>query len=179
VGGSDSVLANLTPVDWVALGILGLALLRGLLRGLLREAFSIASLGAACVAVKLFYGDVAEWIIQISNGGIGELAAPWAAGVLLAVSAIGAVTVLGKLVRRGARAAGLGWADRAGGAVLGTAEGLLVAGILVAVAGALVGREHPLLADSRSLEALEGLEQRAAQAREPGDTPNVAAGPRG
>lgn len=164
-------------MDWLVLGVLGLALARGLLRGLLREAFSIASLGAACVAVKLFYGDVAEWIIQISNGGVGEMAAPWAAGVLLAVSAIGAVTILGRLVRRGARAAGLGWADRAGGAVLGTAEGVLVAGIVIAVAGALVGREHPLLADSRSLEALEELEAIAAQAREPQDTPNVAAGP--
>lgn len=165
-------------MDWVALGILCLALLRGLLRGLLREAFSIASIGAACVVVRLYYGPLADLLIELSAGGIGETTAPWLAGLLLTVASIGAVTVLGRLLRRGAKAAGLGWADRAGGAVLGTAEGLLVAGVLVTIAGALVGRDHPLLADSRSLQTLEQLEAMVAQAREQPAPPDVAAGPR-
>ena len=173
--GESELTGAFTPVDWVVLAVLGLAFLRGLLRGLLREAFSIASLGAACVVVKLYYGEVASWLMSVSDARIGDMAAPWAAGLLLAVASIGAVTLAGRLLRRGAKAAGLGWADRAGGAVLGTAEGLLVAGVLVAIASALVGREHPLLADSRSLGALEQLEELAADARE---TPDVAAGPR-
>jgi membrane protein required for colicin V production len=178
VGGSELTAVELTAVDWVALGILCLALLRGLLRGLLREAFSIASIGAACVVVRLYYGSLADLLIELSEGGIGEAAAPWLAGLLLAVASIGAVTVLGRLLRRGAKAAGLGWADRAGGALLGTAEGLLVAGVLVTIAGALVGRDHPWLADSRSLQTLEQLESMVAQAREQPAPPDVAAGPR-
>ena len=54
--------APLLPIDYVVLAILGVALMRGLLRGLLRETFSIAALGAAVVVVRLFYGDVAEWL---------------------------------------------------------------------------------------------------------------------
>jgi membrane protein required for colicin V production len=169
---------ELTPMDWVVLGILALALLRGLLRGLLREAFSIASVGAACVLVRLYYGPLADQLIELSGGGVGESAAPWLAGLVLTVGSIGAVTILGKLLRRGAKAAGLGWADRAGGALLGAAEGVLVAGVLLTIAGAVVGREHPVLADSRSLAALERLERIASEARGQAEEPDVAAGPR-
>lgn len=163
----------LEPVDWIAIAILSLALLRGLLRGLLREAFSIAALAAACVAVRLYYGALADWLMAVSDGRIGEVAAPWLSGLLLAVASIGGVALLGRLLRRGAKAAGLGWADRAGGAVLGTAEGVLIAGVLVASAGALVGRDHPVLAGSRSLAALEELERMASRE----GPPDVAAGP--
>lgn len=165
-------------MDWVVLGILALALLRGLLRGLLREAFSIASVGAACVLVRLYYGPLADQLIELSAGGVGESVAPWLSGLILTVGSIGAVTLLGKLLRRGAKAAGLGWADRAGGALLGAAEGVLVAGVLLTIAGAVVGREHPVLAESRSLAALEQLERIASEARGQAAEPDVAAGPR-
>jgi membrane protein required for colicin V production len=167
------------PVDYVVLVILGIALLRGLLRGLLRETFSLVSLVAAVLAVKLYYGPVADWLLEQSEGRIGEASAPWAAGALLAIGAIGITTLTGRILRRGAKAAGLGWADRAGGALLGTAEGLLVAGVLIAVLGLLAGREHRLLAGSRSLEAYERFEQIAASGELPEDTlPDVAGGPR-
>lgn len=169
---------DLAPVDWVTAGILALALLRGLLRGLLREAFSIASLGTACVVTKLYYGPLADLLIELSGGRVDESAAPWAAGFLLVVGSIGAVTLLGRVLRRGAKAAGLGWADRAGGAVIGTAEGVLVAGVLIAMVGAVVGRDHPVLLDSRSLEVLEQLEL-MAESQQGAGAPDVAAGPRG
>ncbi|MDJ0852601.1 MAG: CvpA family protein [Myxococcota bacterium] len=167
---------DLAPVDWVTAGVLALALLRGLLRGLLREAFSVASLGAACVLTKLYYGPLADVLIDLSGGRVNETAAPWVAGFLVVVGSIGAVTLLGRVLRRGAKAAGLGWADRAGGAVIGTAEGVLIAGVLVAMAGAVVGRDHPVLADSRSLDYLEQLEL-MAESRQDEETPDVAAGP--
>ncbi len=169
---------ELAPVDWVTAGILALALLRGLLRGLLREAFSIASLGTACMATKLFYGPLADVLIELSGGRVDDAVAPWLAGFLLVVGSIGAVTLLGRVLRRGAKAAGLGWADRAGGAVIGTAEGVLIAGVLLAMAGAVVGRDHPVLADSRSLDYLEQLEDMAVS-RQGSPPPDVAAGPRG
>jgi membrane protein required for colicin V production len=165
------------PIDYVMLAILGLALLRGLVRGLLRESFSIASLGTAVVGVRLWCDPVAAWLTHVSKGGVGELAAPWLAGALIAVVAIGVTTLAGRLVRRGAKAAGLGWADRAGGAVLGTAEGLLIAGCLIGLIGHVGGRDNSVLAGSRSLEAFQQLE-RIAQTRDL-PLPDVAArGPR-
>lgn len=151
----------LAPVDYVVAGILAIALLRGLTRGLLRESFSIAALAAAVITVRLFCGDVSLWLLQATDGAIGELVAPWLAGGALAVGAIGATALVGRFARRGARVVGLGWADRAGGAVLGTAEGLLVAGILVGLIGYFAGRNHPAIARSRSLVAFQELERLA------------------
>ena len=87
-------------------------------------------------------------------------------------------------MRRGAKFAGLGWADRTGGAVLGTAEGVLVGAAIVSLLGYAIGRDHPVLVQSRSLEALEQLEHIAQTGELPEidlpqiELPAVAAGPR-
>jgi membrane protein required for colicin V production len=167
------------PVDYVVLVILGIALLRGLLRGLLREAFSVAALAAAVVTVMLFYANVAEWLLRVTQGRIGEIAAPYVAGALIAIATIGVTALAGRVMRRGARAAGLGWADRAGGAALGVAEGLLVAGVLVSLISYVGGPEHPILVDSRSLEVFQEFERFAQTGELPEiPLPDVAAAAR-
>ncbi len=170
-------MGSTAPVDVLLLAILAFALLRGLLLGLVREAFSIAALVAACFAVKLYNPVATDWLLEAAAGRITPLAAPWLSGVLLTVGTIAVVVLAGRVLRRGVRYAGLGWADRAAGAVLGTAEGVLVAGILLAVTGALLGRGHPVLADSRGMNALEQLEQIAAAPGAAGS--DVAAPPPG
>jgi membrane protein required for colicin V production len=160
------------PVDIVVGAVLAIAVLRGLFLGLVREAFSIASLGVACIAVRLFHPQVAGWLGEVSDGRVGPAAAPWLGGLLVAVVSIAIVVFAGRLLRRGVRWAGLGWADRAGGAVLGAAEGALVAGILLVLAASVLGRAHPVLRASRSFAALEQLE-RATQ----GPRVDVAAPP--
>jgi len=167
---------ELRSVDFVVGAILGVAALRGLFRGLSREAISIAALAAACVVVRLFAAPTAAWLVEVSDGQVGPIAAPWVTGILLAVATLAAGAMLAKVVRGGARAVGLGWADHAGGAVLGAAEGVLVAVVLLLVATSVLGRDHGFVDGSRSLAALEELE-RAAQA---GDVRalDVAAPPR-
>ncbi len=128
----------------LVLAILAIALLRGLLLGLVRESFSIAAVVAACFAVRLYNPVATDWLLEAADGRITPLAAPWLAGVLLTVITVAVIVLAGRVLRRGVRYAGLGWADRAAGAVLGTAEGVLVAGILLAVAGAVLGRGHPV-----------------------------------
>lgn len=167
-------MGEIRSVDLVVAAILGVAALRGLFLGLIREVFSLGALAAACVAVRLGVAPFGAWLERLTGDELGS-AAPWVAGALLAAGAIAAVAFAGRLVARGARAAGLGWADRAGGAVLGTAEGALVAAVLLLVASTVLGRSHALLAGSRSLGALERVERLAAErAREPTD---VAAPP--
>jgi membrane protein required for colicin V production len=150
------------PVDFLVMAVVALAVARGLLRGLLRESFSIASLAAAVIGVKFFVDDVGRWLQQMSEGRITEYAAPWLAGFLIVLGAVGITTALGRVLRRGAKAAGLGWADRAGGIVMGTAEGMLIAGILLTGAIHLLGRSHEILAGSRSLQAMDELQEFAA-----------------
>ena len=164
------------PVDIVVMAILGVAVLRGVFRGLIREVFSIAALAGACLMVKLFAAPLAAELETVTGGEITGWVAPWVAGAILSVAAIATIVIVGRFLRRGSRWVGLGWVDRAGGAVLGAAEGGLVVAILLVLAAVLLGREHPTLAESRSFGALERIEQ-IAQAPDP-RTPDVAAPPR-
>jgi membrane protein required for colicin V production len=157
-------LAGLESIDIVVGAIIAAACLRGVFLGLVREAFSLVAIAAAYTAVRLFVHPAADWLTEVGSGRISPGAAPWIAGALLVVLAIALVTSIGRIVRRGVRAAGLGFADRVGGALLGTAEGVLVVALLLTLATGYLGRDHPALADTRTLEALEQLEQLAREA---------------
>ena len=149
----------ISAVDLAALAILALALLRGLFIGMIREVFSLAALAAACVAVRFGTAPCAEWLLLHSPVEIGDLVARIAAGAVIAVAVIVGVAIVGRAVRKGARWAGLGFADRLGGGVLGAAEGTLVIVVLMLLAVAVVGRDHPALTDSRTLAAFESAER--------------------
>ncbi len=148
-------------MDFVVIAILGVAVLRGLFRGLVREAVSIGALAAACVAVRFLADPAAEWLLHFSDGEVGPGGAPWLAGIGLALVTLFAAALLARLLRGGAKAAGLGWVDHAGGAALGAAEGVLVSAVLVLVASSFLGRQHPFLDGSRSVAALEQIERAA------------------
>jgi len=164
---------GLAPIDAAALAVLGIAAFRGLALGLVRESFSLGSIGIAYMAVVLYSDRLAQWIERETDGEVGALVAPWVAGAAIVVAGIAAAVILGRLGKRGAKLAGLGWIDRAGGVVLGSAEGLLVAGILLSIAAAVLGREHPVIASSRSLVAFERLQHLAEAGEWP--LPDVAA----
>ncbi len=151
-------------IDIIVGTIIGIACLRGFLLGLIREAFSLASLGAAYMAVRAFVSPVAEWVGEISEGRISEALAPWLAGALLVLVTIGVVTTIGRIVRRGARAVGLGFVDRMGGGLLGVTEGVLVVAVLIMLVGDRIGRDHPAIAETRTLAVLEHMELLAREA---------------
>lgn len=164
MGYTGLALAEFESVDIVVGTIIGIACLRGFFLGLIREAFSLASLVAAYVAVRAFVGPVAEWVGEISGGRINEALEPWVAGALLVLVTIGAVTTVGRIVRRGARAVGLGFVDRVGGGLLGATEGVLVVVVLFMLVGDRIGRDHPAIANTRTLAALEQMELLASEA---------------
>lgn len=144
-------------VDLVAAALVGLGALRGLWIGLVREVFSVAALGSAVVVAVLFTGPASGWLA--GRTGLGDWAADVVAGLALVLGTVAGVAGVGRFVRRGVRAAGLALADRLAGGCLGAAEGALAAALLLLVAIVVVGRDHPLLADSLSLSAFEGLEE--------------------
>jgi len=164
MGYTEPALAEFESVDIVVGAIIGIACLRGFFLGLIREAFSLASLAAAYIAVKAFVGPVSEWVGDISGGRINEALEPWVAGALLVLVTIGAVTTVGRIIRRGARAVGLGFVDRVGGGLLGATEGVLVVIVLLMLVGDRIGRDHPAIANTRTLAALEEMELLASEA---------------
>ena len=159
------------------LALVALAALRGLLLGVAREVVSLASLAGAVLAVRFLSEPAGRWLVERRGGDVDPLLGQVAAGAVLVVAALVLGAIVGRVLRRGARAVGLGALDRAAGGLLGAGEGALVAAVVLALAAALVGRESSVLRESKAFAALEGLE-RAAR-RGPEELPPVASPPRG
>jgi uncharacterized membrane protein required for colicin V production len=150
---------EIQPLDIVVAAIIAAAMLRGYFIGLVREAFSLGALGGAYLAVQLFTLPAADWLQEASGGDVGPRIAPWLAGAGLAIGTVLVVVLLGRGLQRTLKAAGLNWADRFGGAFLGAAEGVLVAGILLVLGTEVLGRDHPAFSETVSLAAIEQFEQ--------------------
>ena len=163
--------SSLPLLDWIALGLVSLACLRGLWIGLIREGLSLATVGFATIATRLYVGPAAEWLTGRTGGELTGRTSIWISGVLIVLATIALLAVVGRLLRRGAEAVGLGWADRMGGGALGVAEGSIVASILVLIALWLVGPNHASTQGARSVELVERLRS----LREAGELPSVAA----
>ncbi|HEY5057936.1 MAG TPA: MarP family serine protease [Gaiellaceae bacterium] len=145
---------SLTTVDWVALGILAVAALGGLRRGLVATALSLAGLAAGAyagsrVAPHLLHGGAASaWTPFI--GLLGAVA-----GALVLQAAGG---VVGSFLRGGLKLTPLRFLDSAGGFVLGALTGLVLVWVLGAAALLVPGQPKLRQAVERS-HVLRHLDQ--------------------
>lgn len=162
--------ANVPLIDMIVLTVLFIAIVRGIWIGLIREGSSLAAIGIAIIVTRLLVDPFSARLTELTGGEITGNTAMWIAGVLLVVATIVVLGFVARLLRRGAEAAGLGWADRLGGGALGAAEGAIVAAVLVTIALWLVGPDHVTTEGARSIELVEELQSM----RESGKLPSVA-----
>jgi len=161
-----------TPfIDLIAITIVTLAVVRGIWIGLIREGLSLAAIGLCTIVTRLFVEPVALQLTEWTGQEITGKTAIWIAGVLLVMATILVCGVVARLMKRGASFAGLGWADRLGGGALGLAEGSIVAAVVVLITLWLVGPDHAVTKDARSVALVEELQS----AHEDGELPAVAA----
>jgi len=163
--------ADLPLLDMIVLSVLFIAIVRGIWIGLIREGSSLAAIGVATIVTRLFIDPFAVQLTELTGGEITGKTAVWISGILLVVATILVLGVIARLLRRGAEAAGLGWADRLGGGALGAAEGAIVAAVVVTIAIWLVGPNHTTTEGARSVELVEQFQSM----RENGELPSVAA----
>ena len=121
----------MTALDWVLLLIVGVSALLGLLRGLIGVVMSLVAWLLAGLAAYLFGGDIGR---SLTDGqlGWGEYLGGYAlsfAGVWIAVALVGLV------IRRLAKEAGLSGVDRLFGLGLGVMRGLFLACALLLMLG--------------------------------------------
>ena len=154
-------MTDLPLMDMIAGTVVFAAIIRGLWIGLVREGLSLAAIGLCTIVTRLFIDPVTIQLTELTSGEITGKTAVWIAGVLLVMATILACGLAAQLIKRGVQFAGLGWADRAGGAALGLAEGAIVAAVLVLIALWLVGPDHPATEGAQSVEIVE--EWRGAQ----------------
>jgi len=114
---------SLTSFDWFLVVVVAVSTLLAFRRGIIRVLFSLGGLIAGIVLAGWNYMRLAEWlhrwIVSVPAAEIlGFLAI--VVGVMLAAS------VLATIVRRTARAVGLGFVDRLLGAGFGLVRGVLL-----------------------------------------------------
>jgi uncharacterized membrane protein required for colicin V production len=161
---------DLPLIDMIVFSVVALAILRGIWIGLIREGLSLAAIGCATIVTRLLVDPLSIQLTQLTGGGVAGKTSVWIAGIILVVATILTVGFVARLLRRGAKFAGLGWADRIGGGALGAAEGAIVAAVVVVIALWIVGPNHTATAGARSIALVEHLQS----LHEQGELPAVA-----
>src|SRR5215469_12785483 len=99
-------------LDLVVATVVAVAVLRGLLLGLVREAFSLGALAAAVLSIRFLTLPTVETLHPFLPERVPPLVARVGCAIVVALVAVALVAILGRLVRGGVKAAGLGVADR-------------------------------------------------------------------
>lgn len=118
----------MNPLDWLLAAILAASTLRAAFRGFVREAFALGGLVLGFVAACWGYAALARRLAGlITTPPLAQFLSFLA--ILLGVMAV--AMLLGHLVRRTASAVGLGFFDRALGALFGLLRGAVLAGAVL------------------------------------------------
>lgn len=146
--------------DYAVLGIIAISILVGVIRGFVKEAFSLAVWAAAFLVAFQYSGALA---LQLEN----HIELPSArtalafSGLFLVVLLIGGLLtfLIGKLVEK----TGLSGSDRLLGGVFGSIRGLFLVIALMLVAGLTPVPQDPWWQSSRSIQSLLPLAEWSAQ----------------
>lgn len=140
----------MTGFDFAVIAILLVSLALGLWRGLVYEVLSLAGWPVAFVLSRSFAGEIAPMMPLMQESARITLAY---AAVFIAALVVWGVLVwlFAKLVK----AVGLGWLDRALGALFGALRGVLVVLALVWLAGLTAIPEQPFWRGAQTSRAAE------------------------
>ena len=144
----------MTWPDYAILVIIALSALVGVLRGFIKEVFSLAVWAAAFLVAWHFSGDVAEWMSDAVTLPSARLAMGFA-GLFVAVLLVGGLAnyLLGKLVAT----TGLSGTDRLLGGVFGAARGLVLVVAVLLVSGFTPLPADPWWKESATIERMMPL----------------------
>lgn len=123
----------MTLFDYIALAIVAMSLMLGLMRGMVKEVFSLLNWAAAFYVANHYGEDVVVHLEWAKSLGPAMKALVGCAAAFICTMVVGAVLIalLGRLLS----AAGLGFADRGLGALFGLGRGVLIVLTLVTGAG--------------------------------------------
>lgn len=123
---------SMTELDYVVLAVMGISVLVGLWRGMVREILAIVGWVAAAVLTLAYAGDIAQ---RLPFPSLGQLPLVALASVIIVVVTLLVVGIVGKLITMIMTASQLTFEDRLLGGVIGVLRGILMACILIFVLG--------------------------------------------
>mgnify|MGYP006271565931 CR=1 FL=1 len=147
-------MSSLTTWDWLLAGIMFVSVAIGLIRGLVRTAFALAS-----------------WVVALVGALLGspaliaafKLSAPmWALALPLFLLIFIVTRYVGVLLARGLAAVGLGGIDRLLGGLVGAARALIIFAIIALVAAATGFDREPAWRNAQCRPLLDEISARLA-----------------
>jgi membrane protein required for colicin V production len=142
----------MNALDYAWLAVLGLSVLLGLWRGVIREVFSLAGWVLAVLAALAFTADAAALIPATFATPVVRAGIAFAVIFLVVLLLL---SILGMLLAKAFHAAGLGVPDRILGGVFGFARGALILFIAVLAAAFTALPREPLWRESALTPAIE------------------------
>lgn len=116
-------------IDYSIMGVLGISVFMGLIRGFVREAMSLVTWIVAIVIAVLYYEPVASWFTRISIPGVRALLA----AILLVLVTLIAGGIIGHLMGGIIKLTGFGMTDRMVGTIFGFARGVAIVAVVVLI----------------------------------------------
>jgi membrane protein required for colicin V production len=122
----------MTLFDYFAIAIVGISLLLGLMRGAVKEVFSLASWIVAFIVAKLFSVPFAQILESaIANSSLRLLTA----FIILFIFTLIVMGLISMLIATAIKKIGLGPLDRLLGAIIGFLRGVVIMLVLVILGG--------------------------------------------
>ena len=147
-------------VDYAVLGVVLISILVGVLRGFIKEVFSLAVWAAAFLIAFQYSGDLAMMLENHIELPSARTSLAFA-GLFLVILLIGGLItfLVGKLVEK----TGLSGTDRLLGGVFGALRGLILILVLMLVAGLTPVPQDPWWQTSRTIQSLIPLAEWSTQ----------------
>lgn len=147
---------TLNLFDIVSLSILSYCVIRGIFRGIIREASAIIGVVAGFYCAYTYYGLAAQKLASyISTPAYANIA-----GFLLVFSVVFAViNLIGTGVRFVLNIALLGWADRLSGAIFGGVKGILITSVILIALTTFLPSDSPTLSGSKTAPYITSLSE--------------------
>jgi membrane protein required for colicin V production len=136
---------DMNTFDIIVIVILAYSLLRGLFRGLLKEAASVAGVLGGFFLAYLFYAPAAGYLAGlVSNPAYRNILAFLAIFCAVVIT----VNVIAVVIKYLMRIVFLGWLDRLGGFLFGAVKGVLIVSVIFLVLTAFLPKGTPLIRNS-------------------------------
>lgn len=132
-------------LDYAILGVLAVSVVWGIWRGFVREVISLAGWVVAFLAANAVAGPLGDALpTSISSPEVRVLVA----FLVVFIFTLSLATLIGMLLSRLLKAAGLGGLDRTLGGIFGLARGVVILLAVTIAAGLTAAPRHPLWKES-------------------------------
>ena len=115
-------------------------IIRGVMRGLITEVLAIVGIILGIVLARMYAGDAATWLQQVSSGDINLLKPIAAFGIFIVVAIV--CNLLARLLTKLFKLISLGWVNRLIGGLFGAAKWILIVAVIITCVDMLDGVLH-------------------------------------